>query len=58
MEEDLITTPLNNLLIGSKKLPEALFVLNIKNEEEYLKRVLDTKKIEDEFNKIMDERRI
>ena len=58
MEEDLISTPLNNLLIGSKKLPEALFVLNIKNEEEYLKRVLDTKKIEDEFNKIMDERRI
>lgn len=56
VEETEVATPIVELLQESKKLPEALITLEVR-ETEFLKRKLNKKEIEDEYNAIMDKRR-
>lgn len=57
VEEEVIATPLHQLLADSKKLPEVLIVLKQQDNEEYLRRVFDKAAIEREHEEIMEERR-
>lgn len=57
VEEDVVSTPFVDLLAQARKLPEVVFMLK-SNEQKWLQRNLDRKKIEEELEEIKEKRRL
>ena len=57
VEEEVIATPLNQIMIDSKRLPECVVHLKLQDNEKYLQRVFDRDAILKEHERVMQERR-
>eukprot|EP00828_Plagiopyla_frontata_P023696 TRINITY_DN3029_c0_g1_i10.p1 TRINITY_DN3029_c0_g1~~TRINITY_DN3029_c0_g1_i10.p1 ORF type:complete len:1472 (-),score=263.93 TRINITY_DN3029_c0_g1_i10:1139-5554(-) len=56
-EEDKVSTPLIELLTESKKLPEIVIMLRV-NEKNFFSRQFDQREVKQEYDRLMEERRI
>lgn len=56
--EDKVSTGLIELLSESRRLPEVVIALKLSDNDQYLKRVFNVKEIEDEYQKIMADRKM
>ena len=57
LPEDTVTTPLHELLHGSKRMPEIVIVLRCKEESTFTRTIFKDK-IKAEFDAIMDKRKL
>lgn len=57
VEEETVSTPINQIMVDSKRLPECVIHLKIQDNDKYLQRVFDRASIEREHAKVMQERK-
>lgn len=56
VEEDAVTTALNELLVEAKKLPELILHLKV-DEKNFMQRKFDEKEVKKEYDRLVEERR-